>query len=222
MCTIGVLFSSSDSEQPSLRSAVLRKQSGKAPAVTKERYADGGDYADYIKSRAKSPSDGITTELFTFEFTPVWGEMRWLASHEVQIFLSVIGSGSVESTGHPFSWGRSVLAGHLDRRRELVAGPTLILRVLEELQRYEPPGPPRHRGREYHRQIVLAGLGLLPMVLSADNDERQLPRMRAVRHQPARHVRPRLASPWASGCPSRWKHRAQGRSPVASRRARST
>ncbi|OHV29172.1 MULTISPECIES: cytochrome P450 [Pseudofrankia] len=182
MRTIGMLFGIPDSEQPSLRSTAqraLRNRPGEPLPVTREKYFDGGNYTEYVTWRAENPSDDIITELLTLEFADLSGEVRRLTRQEVQIFVGVIAGAGVETTGRLFGWMGKVLAEHPDQRRELVADPTLIPRAIEELLRFEPPGP--HVARyvsedvEYHGQMVPAGSALLLMLSSANHDERQFP-----------------------------------------------
>ncbi|ONH23897.1 cytochrome P450 [Pseudofrankia asymbiotica] len=180
MRTIGMLFGIPDSEQASLRSTAqraLRNQPGRPLPVTKEKYFDGGNYGEYVKWRVDNPSDDIITELLTLEFTDLSGTVRRLTRQEVQIFVGVIAGAGVETTGRLFGWMGKVLAEHPDQRAELVADPALIPRAVEELLRYEPPGP--HVARyvtedvEFYGQTVPAGSALLLMLSSANHDERQ-------------------------------------------------
>ncbi|WP_242423842.1 cytochrome P450, partial [Frankia sp. EI5c] len=107
------------------------------------------------------------------------GQVRRLTRQEIQIFVGVIAGAGVETTGRLFGWMGKVLAEHPDQRRELVADPTAIPRAVEELLRYEPPGP--HVARyvtedvEYHGRTVPAGSALLLMLASANHDERRFP-----------------------------------------------
>ncbi|OAA27516.1 cytochrome P450 [Frankia sp. EI5c] len=182
MRTIGMLFGIPDSEQPSLRSTAqraVRNQPGQPLPVTRDKYFDGGNYTEYVRWRADNPSDDIITELLTLEFTDIAGQVRRLTRQEIQIFVGVIAGAGVETTGRLFGWMGKVLAEHPDQRRELVADPTAIPRAVEELLRYEPPGP--HVARyvtedvEYHGRTVPAGSALLLMLASANHDERRFP-----------------------------------------------
>lgn len=182
MRTIGMLLGIPDSDQLSLRSTAqraLRNQPGEPLPVTKERYFDGGNYAEYVKWRAKNPSDDIITELLTLEFTDLSGEVRRLTQQEVQIFVGVIGGAGVETTGRLFGWMGKVLAEYPEQRAELVKDPTLIPRAIEELLRLETPAP--HAARyvtqdiEYHGQVIPADSALLLMLSSANHDERVFP-----------------------------------------------
>jgi len=71
-----------------------------------------------------------------------------------------------------------VLAEHPDQRKELVNDRSLIPAAIEELLRFEPPGPhiARYVATEdvsFQDQTVPAGSALLMMLASANRDERQ-------------------------------------------------
>ena len=80
----------------------------------------------------------------------------------------VIAGAGVDTTGRLFGWMGKVLGDHPDQRRELVEDRSLVGNAVEELLRYEPPGP--HVARyvpedvEYHGQTVPAGSALLLML----------------------------------------------------------
>ena len=89
---------------------------------------------------------------------------------------SIAGAG-VETTGRLFGWMGKVLAEHPDQRQELVEDPSLIPYAIEELLRYEPPGPhvARYvatRTSSFTARRVPAGSALLLMLASANRDER--------------------------------------------------
>ena len=67
--------------------------------------------------------------------------MRRLTKDELLTFLAVIAGAGVETTGRLFGWMGKVLAEHPDQRRELVEDRSLIANAIEELLRFEPPGP---------------------------------------------------------------------------------
>jgi len=133
-------------------------------------------FADYVEWRKKNPSDDLITELLSVEFEDQSGTTRRLATDELLIFLAVIAGAGVETTGRLFGWMGKVLAEHPDQRQELVEDRSLVPSAIEELLRYEPPGP--HVARyvtedmEYHGQTVPAGSALLLMLASANRDER--------------------------------------------------
>ena len=118
----------------------------------------------------------------------------------------MIAGAGVETTGRLFGWMGKVLAEHPDQRREMVEDRSLVPNPIEELLRYEPPGP--HVARyvaddvEYHGQTVPAGSALLLMLASANRDERRFEdpdRFDIHRNdRPARDVRlRRRTSAWA-------------------------
>jgi cytochrome P450 len=172
-----------DAEMPSVRAHAqrnLRNQPGQPLPVTKERYFDGNRFAEYVAWREKHPSDDLITELLQVEFEDVSGRTRRLSREEILIFLAVIAGAGVETTGRLFGWMGKLLGEHPDQRRELVRDRSLLPNALEELLRFEPPGP--HVARyvaepvDYHGQSIPAGCALLLMVASANRDERQFER----------------------------------------------
>jgi cytochrome P450 len=70
-----------------------------------------------------------------------------------------------------------VLADHPDQRAAVAKDRSLVANTIEELLRFEPPGP--HVARyvaedvEYHGQVVPAGSAMLLMVAAANRDERR-------------------------------------------------
>lgn len=179
MRTIGMLVGIPDADQPSVRAqahAVLRNKPGEPLPVKKDRYFDGDMFAEFVAWRQKNPSDDLITELLTVEFDDETGTTRRLRTDELLIFLAVIAGAGVETTGRLFGWMGSVLADHPDQRQELVEDHSLIPAAIDELLRFEPPGP--HVARyvtedaEFHGQVVPAGSALLLMLASANRDER--------------------------------------------------
>lgn len=180
MRTIGMLVGIPDADQPSVRAkahAVLRNKPGEPLPVKKDHYFDGDMFTDYVAWRKKNPSDDLITELLAIEFVDETGETRHLRTDELLIFLAVIAGAGVETTGRLFGWMGKVLGEHPDQRQELVEDPTLIGSAIEELLRFEPPGP--HVARycaeqdvEFHGQTIPEGSALLLMLASANRDER--------------------------------------------------
>jgi cytochrome P450 len=179
MRTIGMLVGIPDSDQPSVRAQahrVLRNKPGEPLPVKKDHYFDGDMFTDYVKWRTNNPSDDLITELLSVEFEDESGTTRRLRTDELLIFLAVIAGAGVETTGRLFGWMGKVLAEHPDQRQELVDDRSLIPSAIEELLRYEPPGP--HVARyvtediTFHDQMVPAGSALLLMLASANRDER--------------------------------------------------
>lgn len=173
MRTIGMLVGIPDADQPAVRAQahrVLRNKPGEPLPVKKDHYFDGDMFADYVAWRKKNPSDDLITELLDVEFDDESGTTRHLSSEEILIFLAVIAGAGVETTGRLFGWMGKVLAEHPDQRQELVDDRSLVPGAIEELLRYEAPGP--HVARyvtedvEIHGQTVPAGSAMLLMLAS--------------------------------------------------------
>jgi cytochrome P450 len=181
MRTIGMLVGIPDADQPTVRAqahAVLRNKPGEPLPVNKDHYFDGDMFTNYVAWRQKNPSDDLITELLAVEFEDETGTVRKLRTDELLIFLAVIAGAGVETTGRLFGWMGKVLADHPDQRQELVEDHSLIPMAIDELLRYEPPGP--HVARfvttenvHFHDRTVPAGSALLLMLASANRDERR-------------------------------------------------
>lgn len=180
MRTIGMLVGIPDADQPAVRAQahrVLRNKPGEPLPVKKDHYFDGDMFTEYLAWRQKNPSDDLITELLSVEFEDATGTTRRLRTDELLIFLAVIAGAGVETTGRLFGWMGKVLGEHPDQRQQLVEDRAIIPNAIEELLRYEPPGP--HVARyvatedvEFHGQTVPAGSALLIMLASANRDER--------------------------------------------------
>ncbi|TXI36337.1 MAG: cytochrome P450, partial [Mycobacterium sp.] len=179
MRTIGMLVGIPDSDQPSVRAhahAVLRNKPGEPLPVKKDHYFDGDMFGDYLAWRTKNPSDDLITELLNVEFDDETGATRRLSTQELLIFLAVVAGAGVETTGRLFGWMGKVLGENPDQLADLAANAALVPNAIEELLRYEPPGP--HVARwvaedvEFHGQTIPAGSALLLMLASANRDER--------------------------------------------------
>ncbi|MFF0225808.1 cytochrome P450 [Streptomyces sp. NPDC004629] len=180
MRTIGMLIGIPDADQPKVRDHAqrnLRNEPGKPLPIDKDNYVDPGMYAEYVAWRRKNPSDDLISELLEVEFKDLDGTVRKLREEELLTFLTVVAGAGVETTGRLFGWMGKVLADHPAQRRELVADRSLIPNAIEELLRFEPPGP--HVARyvtedvEYHGRTVPAGSAMLLMVSAANRDERR-------------------------------------------------
>lgn len=182
MRTICMLVGIPDSEQPTVRDHAqrdLRNKPGQPLPVTKESYFDPGMYREYVEWRAKNPSDDLITELLTLEYEDLEGRTRKLTQEEILVFLAVIAGAGVETTGRLFGWMGKVLGEHPDQRKEITENRALLPGAIEELLRYEPPGPNVARyvteDVELHGRTVPAGSAMLLMLASANRDERHFP-----------------------------------------------
>ncbi|HEY5876976.1 MAG TPA: cytochrome P450, partial [Ilumatobacteraceae bacterium] len=182
MRAVGMLLGIPDAEQPAVRQhagRALRNKPGEPMAVSKDTYATSDNYVDYVAWREQNPSDDLITELLNVEFEDLTGSTRKLSRAEVLIFLAVIAGAGFETTGRLFGWMGKVFAEHPDQRRAVAEDRTLIPNAIEELLRFEPPGP--HVARyvtedvEFYGQTVPAGSALLLMLSSGNHDERKFP-----------------------------------------------
>ncbi|MCA2253086.1 cytochrome P450 [Mycobacterium intracellulare] len=198
MKTIGMLAGIPDSEQPAVRAhanAVLRNEAGKPMHVDKEHYFTGEMFGEYVEWREKHPSEDLITELLNVEFDDETGTTRKLTKQELVIFLAVVAGAGVETTGRLFGWMGKVLAEHPDQRKELAEDHSLIPTAIEELLRFEPPGPhvARYVAAEdvaFQEQMVPAGSAILLMLASANRDERHFedPDRFDIRRKPGGHL----------------------------------
>jgi len=180
MRAIGMLMGIPDAEVAHVRDAAvakLRNEPGKPLTVTRNRYFSGKAYADYVEWRAKNPSDDLITELLSVELEDAGGGTRRLTQEELLTFVAVIAGAGVETTGRLFGWMGKLLAEHPEQRQDLVKDRSLVPGAIEELLRFEPPGPhvARYVANDvvFHGQTVPAGSALLLMLASANRDERR-------------------------------------------------
>jgi cytochrome P450 len=180
MRVIGMLFGIPEAGQDAIRrgaDASLRTKAGQ-PMQVSENVTFGSEmFAEYIDWRVDHPSDDLMTELLQAEFEDETGTARRLTRDEALLYTTVVAGAGNETTTRLIGWAGKVLAEHPGQRRELVDDRSLIPNAIEELLRYEAPGP--HIGRylpndvELHDQTVPAGSALLFVVGAANRDERR-------------------------------------------------
>jgi len=181
MRVIGMLLGIPEQDQEGIREKVdgaLRTQAGKPLEVSQASYKGEG-FEAYIDWRSKQPSDDLMTELLNAEFRDETDTKRKLTREEVLIFVNLLAGAGNETTTRLIGWTGKVLGDHPDQRAELVKDPALIPNAIEELLRYEPPGPSvaRYvlRDVEVQGQVVPAGSAILLLVASANRDDRRYP-----------------------------------------------
>ena len=181
MRVIGMLLGIPESEQVAVRDANdanLRTKPG-APmkVVSADRIADGSIYADYVEWRSHNPSDDLMTALLNVEFEDEHGVTRKLTRKEVLHYTQVVAGAGNETTGRLIGWLGKVLAEHPDQRREVAEDRTLLLRVVDETLRLEPPGTNLARNMakdfEAYGTTVPAGSAMLLMLGAANHDPRR-------------------------------------------------
>jgi len=178
---IGMLLGIPEEERDVVRERVdnlLRTEAGK-PMDTTQATAQGENYEQYIEWRAKNPSDDLMTELLNVEFVDVTGTTRKLKREEISIFVAVLAGAGNETTSRLIGWTGKLLSDHPDQRRDLARNPALIPQAIEEILRYEPPGPSVARyvakDVEIHGQTVPAGSAMLFLLASANRDDARFP-----------------------------------------------
>jgi cytochrome P450 len=181
MRVIGMLLGIPEEDQQAIRDKLdtsLRTEAGKPLDVSNASYKGAG-FEEYIDWRAKHPSDDLMTELLQAEFQDEAGTKRKLAREEILIFVNILAGAGNETTTRLIGWTGKVLSEHPEQRAELVKNPALIPNAIEELLRYEPPGPAVaryvRRDIELHGQRVPAGSAMVLIVASANRDERRYP-----------------------------------------------
>jgi cytochrome P450 len=182
MRVIGMLLGIPDEDQEAIRDHVdadLRTEPGKPMKVSQDALATGEVFADYVDWRAEHPSDDLMTQLLQAEFEDETGTMRRLTRDEVLTYVNVVAGAGNETTTRLIGWAGKVLADHPDQRQEIVADPSMIPNVIEELLRYEPPAPhvARYVNRdvEYYGEKVPEGSVMLLLVGAANRDDRRFP-----------------------------------------------
>jgi hypothetical protein len=91
--------------------------------------------------------------------------------------VDVVAGAGNETTNRLIGWAGKELAEHPDQRRDLVDNPGLIPQAIEELLRYQTPGPAiaRYVARdvEFHGQKVTKGSAMMILVGAANRDDRR-------------------------------------------------
>ena len=182
MRVIGMLLGIPESGQEAFRDqadAKLRTEDGGKIDTSDGIIISHEALGDYLDWRARNPSDDVMTELLHAEFDDEHGIRRTLTRDEILIYLTVLAGAGNETTGRLIGWIGSTLAKHPGQRAELAADPALIPNAIEELLRFEPPGPFNARyvtkPVEFYGQTVPAGSALLVLLGAANRDSRRYP-----------------------------------------------
>jgi cytochrome P450 len=180
MRVVGLLFGIPDADLETVREgtdANLRTEAGK-PMEVSENVTFGSEmFADYIDWRMDNPSDDLMTELLHTEFEDEHGTTRTLTRDEALLYTTVVAGAGNETTTRLIGWAGKVLAENPDQRRELVEDRSLIPNAIEELLRYESPGP--QIGRYVPEEVVVydtklpEGSCMLFLVSAANRDDRR-------------------------------------------------
>jgi cytochrome P450 len=180
MRVIGMLFGIPDEDLERVRrgtDANLRTTAGEAMHVDENVTFGSEMFEEYIDWRIEHPSDDLMTDLLTAEFEDEHGVTRTLTRDEALLYTTVVAGAGNETTTRLIGWFGKVLAEHPDQRRELVEDRSLIPNAIEELLRYESPGPQIGRyvphDVEVYDRVVPEGSCMLFVVSAANRDERR-------------------------------------------------
>jgi len=178
---IGMLLGIPDENRERIYEQVaanLRTEEGKPMVLDENRYA-GGSYEEYVDWRAENPADDLMTMLLQVEFEDATGTRRKLTRDEVLVFVNVLAGAGNDTTSRLIGWMGKVLGDHPDQRRQVVENPALVAGTIEELLRFEPPGPSVARFVKQdvtvRGQTVPAGSVMLFLLASANRDEERFP-----------------------------------------------
>ena len=180
MRVIGMLFGVPEEDLESVRDSTdanLRTRAGEAMHVDEAPTFGSEMFAHFIDWRIDHPSDDLMTDLLHTEFEDEHGVTRTLTRDEALLYTTVVAGAGNETTTRLIGWAGKVLAEHPGQRRELVEDRSLIPNAIEELLRYESPGPQIARylpeDVELYGETVPEGSVLLFVVSAANRDERR-------------------------------------------------
>jgi cytochrome P450 len=180
MRVVGMLFGIPEEDQETVRrgaDANLRTTAGEAMHVDENVSFGSEMFADYIDWRVDHPSDDLMTELLHTPFEDETGATRTLTRDEALLYTTVVAGAGNETTTRLIGWAGKVLAEHPDQRRALVEDRSLLPNAIEELLRFESPGPQIGRyvpeDVVVHGEKVPAGSAMLFVVSAANRDERR-------------------------------------------------
>ena len=181
MRVIGMLLGIPERDLETVRALAdssLRTRPGEPMAYNLSQ-TTGENFEEYIEWRTRHPSEDLMTELLNAEFKDETGTVRKLTREEILSMVNMLAGAGNETTNRLIGWTGKVLAEHPDQLREIVANPTLIPAAIDEILRYEPPGPQVaryvNRDVEVHGTTVPKGSAMLFIVASGNRDERRYP-----------------------------------------------
>jgi cytochrome P450 len=149
------------------------------PLVSASGEIDNAAFAilpELMEQRRQDPQDDLITGLVHAEIDED-GQSRTLTLEEIVGFVQLLSSAGTETVARLLSFAAVTLAQHPDQRWLLVDDPSLVPNAVEELLRYESPGPQIGRyvpeDVEVHGRTVPAGSAMLFVVSAANRDERR-------------------------------------------------
>lgn len=182
MRVIGMLMGIPEGDQEAIRDrmiAGLRTAPGEQLSASGREGRDENTqlFAAYIDWRAEHPSDDLMTQLLNAEVEDAGGERRRITKEEALTVVMLLSGAGNDTTANLIGWIGKTLADHPEQRYQLAADPSLIPNAIEEVLRFESPGP--YVGRyvvkdiELYGQTVPADSAMLLLVSAANRDERR-------------------------------------------------
>jgi len=180
MRVIGMLIGIPEEGQAAFRdksNAKLLTEDGGKMDFSDEVILTHDAMGEYIDWRYKNPSDDVMTDLINAKFEDENGVTRTLTRDEILMYVTVVAGAGNETTGRLIGWMASTLARHPAQRAEIAADLSLVPGAVEEVLRFEPPGPfnARYvtRDVELYGQTVPAGSAMLTLLGAANRDPRR-------------------------------------------------
>lgn len=155
---------------------LLTTEAGRPMDLSDHNFVGTG-FEEYIDWRIKHPSDDLMTELLNVEFKDETGKIRRFDRQEVSIICTILGAAGNETTNRLIGWMGKVLAEHPAQRRQIYENRGLIPQTIEELLRFEPPGPSIARyvakDAEFDGVKIPAGSAVCLLVAAGNRDPRK-------------------------------------------------
>ena len=181
MRAVSMLLGIPEKDQAAIRESVdarMRTEAGKPidlanqQALQQEALAG---FEEYISWREKNPSDDMMTELLQSEFKDPEGVTRRLTRDEISNIVNVVAGAGNETTNRLIGWMGKTLSEHPDQRRDVVNNLALVPQTIEELLRFEPPGPflarEVMRDMELYGKKIPKGAAVMLLVAAGNRDE---------------------------------------------------
>jgi cytochrome P450 len=152
----------------------MRTEPGK-PMAESGKGMSGETYAEFVDARIKNPTDDLMSDLVQAEFQDAEGVTRSLTRAEVLTMIALLFGAGNETTNRLIGWTGKLLSENPDQRRAIAANPGLIPDAIEEVLRYESPGP--YIGRTSSCDVAFQGVTVpansivLALVASGNRDE---------------------------------------------------
>jgi cytochrome P450 len=178
MKVISMLLGIPEEEQVRVRDAIAynRESTDSAGMQMDDHSLDGAMFAEFIDWRVEHPSDDIMSHLLHAEFEDENGVTRKLSRDELLCYVNIVASAGNETTRILIGYTGKLLADHPDERRKIVEDPSLSVKAIEEVLRYEPNTLANCRRSvkdfEFYGQTVPAGADMVTLTPSAGRDER--------------------------------------------------